>query len=72
MVMKYVIVSLNDFELFGNFEYLIEYLDDVSNKFLREGDEGEEGKKNWVDSEVEILIGLWKEMDLEFVKNWKK
>lgn len=71
-VMKHVTASPNDSESLGNPEHLTEYLDDASNKLLREGDEGEEGKKNWADSEVETLIGLRKEMDSEFVKNWKK
>jgi len=69
--MKHVTASLNESESLGNHS---EYLKDTTDKFIGEDDdeEGEEGKKNWADSEVETLIALRGEMDSEFVKNWKK
>lgn len=39
---------------------------------VKDDDDGEEGKKNWADSEVQTLIALRGEMDADFVKNWKK
>lgn len=35
----------------------------------KEEEEGEEGKKNWMDSEVEALISLRWEMEPDFLKN---
>lgn len=73
-VMKHVTASLNDTESLGNHVQSTEYLEDATDKFIGDDDydEGEEGKKNWADSEVETLIALRREMDPEFVKNWKK
>lgn len=69
-VMKHVTASLNLHEPENHSDYLE---DTTTDKFLGEDDdEGEEGKKNWADSEVETLIALRREMDSEFVKNWKK
>lgn len=72
-VMKHVTASPNESESLGNPVNSTEYLEDATNTFIgEEDDEGEEGKKNWADSEVETLIALRREMEPEFVKNWKK
>lgn len=70
-VMKHVTANLHESESLGNH---LEYMEDAAEKFIGEEDdeEGEESKKNWADSEVETLIVLRREMDAEFVKNWKK
>lgn len=72
-VMKHVTVIPNESESLGNPVHSTEYLEDATDTFIgEEDDEGEEGKKNWADSEVETLIALRREMEPEFVKNWKK
>lgn len=39
---------------------------------MEDDNEGNEGRKNWADSDVEALIALRGEMEPEFVRNGKK
>lgn len=55
-------------------EDVVKDVEDVKSNWdiVKDDDDGDEGKKNWADSEVQTLIALRGEMDADFVKNWKK
>lgn len=67
--MKYVIVN---FMYVNYFDSDIVFINGNKEENLRmsvKEDEGEEVKKNWLDSEVEIMVLLCWEMEFEFVGN---
>lgn len=69
-VMKHVTTNVNNASHSDNdAAHLSGNKDDSMRINVKEDEEGEEAKKNWLDSEVETLVSLRWEMEPEFVEN---